>query len=71
MDMMWGMSGVMAFMILAWVVVIAAIVAAVWWGVRSMRSNPRNAALDILRERYARGEISREEYESLRRDLAA
>jgi len=71
MDMMWGMSGMMAFMILAWVVVIAAIVAAVWWAVRYIRSNPRNAALDILRERYARGEISREEYESRRRDLAA
>ena len=32
---------------------------------------PRNGALDIFRERYARGEISREEYESRRRDLAA
>lgn len=71
MDMMWGMSGMIAFMILAWVVVIAAIVAAVGWGVRYMKSTPRNAALDILRERYARGEISREEYESRRRDLAA
>ena len=71
MDMMWGMSGMMTFMILAWLVVIAAIVAAVWWAVRYVRWHPRNAALDILRERYARGEISREEYESRRRDLAA
>jgi putative membrane protein len=30
-----------------------------------------NRALDILRERYARGEITREEYESMRRDLEA
>lgn len=26
-------------------------------------------ALEILKERYARGEISREEYEQMRRDL--
>jgi putative membrane protein len=69
--MMWGMSGMMVFMFLAWAVVIAAIVAGVWWFVRSVRPGARNAALDILRERYARGEISREEYESQRRDLAA
>ncbi len=29
----------------------------------------RQAALDILRERYARGEITREEYQNMRRDL--
>jgi putative membrane protein len=71
MEMMWGMSGMMGFMILIWVLFIAAIVAVVWWALRNVRSNPRNGALDILRERYARGEISREEYESRRRDLAA
>lgn len=29
-----------------------------------------NAALDTLRQRYARGEIGRDEYEQMRRDLA-
>ena len=29
----------------------------------------RRLPTDILRERYARGEISREEYEQMRRDL--
>jgi putative membrane protein len=28
-----------------------------------------NRALEILQERYARGEITREEYEAMRRDL--
>lgn len=32
-------------------------------------SGPRRTARDILRERYARGEISREEYERMRADL--
>ena len=69
--MMWGMSGMMAFMALAWFLVIAAIVAGVWWLVRNVGPARRNDALAILRERYARGEISREEYELRRRDLAA
>ena len=71
MEMMWGMSGMMAFMVLAWLAVLVAIFAGVWWLIRNVRSRGRDAALDILREKYARGDISREEYETRRRDLAA
>ena len=69
--MMSGMSGMMGFMVFAWLVVIVAILAGVWWLVRNVSRTRPTGALDILRERYARGEISREEYESRRRDLAA
>lgn len=61
----------MFFMVLAWLLIITAVVAGVWWIVRNVRPASRNGALDILRERYARGEITREEYESRRRDLVA
>jgi putative membrane protein len=69
--MMWGMSGMMALMLLGWIVGLALVVAAVWWVATTVRPARRDHALDILRERYARGEISREEYEAQRRDLAA
>lgn len=71
MDMMWGMSGTMVFMAFAWLFLIVALVAGAWWLIRSIAPHRRDSALSILRERYARGEISREEYESRRRDLAA
>jgi putative membrane protein len=42
------------------------------WAVRQFAANNRptgDPALEILEERYARGEIEREEFESRRRDL--
>jgi putative membrane protein len=71
MGMMWGMSGMMLLAVLGWLLIIVAIGAGAWWLVRGTTAHRRDGALDVLRERYARGEISREEYESRRRDLAA
>lgn len=58
---------------------IVAIVALVWGlgGLRQEGRSPlpgdyrgnRKSALDILQERYARGEISQAEYERMREDL--
>ncbi len=82
--MMDGMSGFMSnfgfsggpfgwlIMILVWGVIIFAIIVLIKWlfdaSTKSGGSSGKSA-LDILEERYARGEIDREEYEQKKRDL--
>jgi putative membrane protein len=58
---------------LFWLVLLGLAVVGLVTVVRSLfGGNPRSpsSALAILQERYARGEINREEYEQRRRDLA-
>jgi len=60
--------GVLMFLLplLFWAGLIALIV----WGVMQLRGGSTRKPLDILKERYARGEINREEYERLKRELS-
>ena len=51
------------------VLVIGAAIAALIWFARRVSTAESGGALRILRERYARGEISREEYEQMRDEL--
>ena len=73
---MWGAWGIgmLLIMLTFWVLVIVALVAAVRWlvhqGGDSSREPRRDSALEILRERYARGEIGKEEFDAKRRDLS-
>ena len=58
-------------MMIAWLIlIILAIVALVkWiWGSRK-QSSDRDSAMDILRDRYASGEISKEEFEQRKQNL--
>ncbi len=80
----WGMmgSGVMGgfswwwfmpiFFILFWGLVIWGIVALVRGlsGSRDSDSSRADSALEVLKKRYARGEIDKEEYEEKKKDLA-
>lgn len=68
---MWGAGGIvmMLGMLLFWAAVITAIVVGVRWLTREGREPRADSALGILRERYARGDISREEFEQRRQDL--
>lgn len=70
----WGMGWIglgLLHMIVFWAVVIFFIVLAVRWFSRGPGDTPPTGKtpLDIARERYARGDIDREEFERLRRDL--
>ena len=56
------------FMVLVWVLVIVGIVTLINWAAAS--SAPRGETpLEIIKARYARGEIGKEEYERMRREL--
>ncbi|RMF92282.1 MAG: SHOCT domain-containing protein [Nitrospinota bacterium] len=69
----WGMGIVMlAF----WILVIVGIVALVKWVWGQERNSPQippsssgARALEILKERYARGEIDKEEFERMKADV--
>ena len=65
----WGWVGPI-MMALFWIAIIVGIVFLVRYFVRQGRqSGKEDSALEILRQRYARGEVSKEEYEEKRRDL--
>ena len=66
----WGIA-MMLMMLVFWGLVIAGIVLGIRWLVRQGESSRRDPALDILRQRYARGEINKDEFEAKRRDLGA
>jgi putative membrane protein len=69
-DMSWGGTGGWIMMISWWILIIAAIVLLVNWTVKkSDGDGARHAPLDTLKERYARGEISKEEFEEKKRDV--
>ena len=70
----WGMGFGTISVVLFWVLVILGIVILVKWivaGSSGAGQPPVKSALDILKERYARGEIGREEFEQKKRDLEA
>ena len=67
-----GMGFGGGFMWLFWVLIIVVIVLAVKATSTNSNSPPEKQmpALDILRERYAKGEIDQQEFEQKRKDLA-
>ncbi len=72
----WGNMGWFGpiFMIIFWVLLIVLIVLLIRWLLSSGRGSNQDhgreeSALEILKKRYARGEIEKEEFEAKKRDL--
>ena len=72
----WGMGwfgGI--FMIVFWILLLVGLVFVIRWLIQTTGKKGNNGqhgsrAMEILKERYARGEIDRTQFEAMKRDLA-
>lgn len=66
----WGMGFGWLFMIIFWILVILGIVYLIKLTARGTKKEEKEeTALDILRKRYAKGEITKEEFDRIKDDL--
>ena len=73
-DVSSGMGWWMAFGGLGMLIFCGGLIALIVWGITklSRRDSPssRREPLDVAKERYVKGEISREEFEQMKKDLS-
>jgi len=74
MMMWWPYGGAMGWWMIVWMVVFwGGLIALIVWGIKKLTERDGSTStrnpLDVARERYAKGEISREEFEQLKKDL--
>jgi len=75
MMMWWPFGATMGWwMIVPMVLFWGGLIALIVWGVKKLTergdSVVRGSSLDVVKERYARGEITREQFEQMKKDLA-
>ncbi|MCJ7769342.1 MAG: SHOCT domain-containing protein [Dehalococcoidales bacterium] len=74
--MMWedGMSWWWGFSLFFMLIFGTGFIVLIFWAIKKMGkgddSTTRSGPLDITRERYAKGEISKEEFEQIKKDLS-
>ncbi len=67
---MW-FGGIFGLLMLIGFIILVVWLATRNWGASGTSGEGRNNALDIARERYARGEISHEEFEKIKKNLSS
>lgn len=69
--MLWGVFSFLLALVLIFILIVAIVAAVKWlWGPKApMILRGGEGALDILKKRYARGEITKEEFERIKRDI--
>ena len=65
----WWMVGGWVLMLLIWVGIAFLAILAFKWFPRHTESAEKQTPLDIARERYAKGEITKEQFEQIKKDL--
>ena len=71
----WGMGGFGGiFMMVFWILILVGLIFLIKWLIQSTSRNKgigdgESRAIDILKERYARGEIDKDEFDSKTKDL--
>jgi putative membrane protein len=68
MDGFWGNG----FMMIIWLIfiIVGVVILMKWLTEKSSSSLKEESALDILKKRYARGEITREQFENMKKDIS-
>jgi len=69
---MWGIGG--SIMLIIWIIIIIAVIAVILALVKGQAGQGQNSktesnALNILKERYAKGDINKKEFEEKKKDL--
>ncbi len=68
--MVWGVFSFLLGLVLIFLFIVAVVAAVKWvWGQRTFIPRSGEGALDILKKRYARGEISKEEFERIKKEI--
>lgn len=70
----WGGGFGMGMMIIFWLLVLILIVTLIWFLIRkggeSFEKNENESSLDILKKRYARGEIDEDEFRRMKKEIS-
>ena len=69
--MVWGVLSFLFGLLVLFLFILAAAYGVKWvWGQRPSSTIGRGeSALDLLKKRYAKGEINKDEYESIKKDI--